>query len=113
MKYAITGEYTVSSLRRHFTIKNHAWHPDQYLNRFFLITVKAWAQEQLHLKGYLLLNDLYLALGFERTSEGAILGWAARNFDASVDLIIEQDISRSGHWVLDFNVGGVIYDLIS
>ena len=83
---------------------------------------------KLDLNGYVFLNDVYRALGFESTPYGAVVGWyKSKNMDEMsgrdgfVDFgIFNPDNERARAFVngyersilLDFNVDGIIYDLI-
>jgi len=49
-------------------------------------------------------------LGFERTKEGSVVGWVMDNGDDYVDFGM-LDLWKNGY-LLDFNVDGVIYDLL-
>ena len=75
----------------------------------------------LHARGHVLLNDVYDAIGIDRTSAGAIVGWVvSEDGDNFIDFGI-YDLPRSSRFVngtehsvlLDFNVDGVIYDKIA
>ena len=104
------------------------WSKDGDYNKQFLITQQAYANTLLQTRGHVFLNDVYDLLGFERTSAGAVVGWVAKNHsdesigDDYIDFGIydfEEDETRRKFvkseencvW-LDFNVDGVMYDLI-
>lgn len=90
-------------------------------NRAFLQAVQAHMNQRLQAHGWLLLNDVYEALGFPRTRAGCVVGWAKGRGDDFVDFGIFNTKSERARAfvngneaaiVLDFNVDGVVYDLI-
>ena len=48
---------------------------DQEINIFFLKHIEAWANDNLKLRGYIFLNDIYRELGLELTQSGQVTGW--------------------------------------
>ncbi len=91
------------------------------LNKAFLMAQQTYANNLLKIQGHIFLNEVYDMLDIPRTSMGAVVGWVYGNGDSYVDFGI-FDPSKSGSrdfvncreasiW-LDFNVDGVIYDLI-
>jgi hypothetical protein len=99
------------------------WQSQPGRNATFLRVQQQWANDMLTGNGFLLLNDVYHMLGMKKTSAGAVVGWVKNNkrggdsyvsFGIAVD---DYDAMRfiSGDedavW-LDFNVDGVVYDLI-
>lgn len=114
---------------RCFDETNMNWQkgPDRY-NQFFLATTQQYANDKLRAQGHLFLNEVYDLLGFERSKEGAVVGWIWNPCDGSpsqgdgyVDFGIFVGDRESGLrfargversvW-LDFNVDGIIYDKI-
>ena len=101
-----------------------SWEPNAEINMFFLKCQQQWANDRLRARGHLLLNEVYDSLGIERTSAGAVVGWAIRDDGAGdnfVDFgIFDQNRERARAFVngreksilLDFNVDGVVLDLI-
>lgn len=51
------------------------WVDSAEYNLMFLKSIQAWANDKLKLQGYLFLNDVYEALGFEKTAAGQVIGW--------------------------------------
>lgn len=114
-----------------FDEANPNWSRNPVSNLQFLRSQQNFANEKLRAEGYLFLNDVYQSLGMPRTSEGQIVGWVwdPRNEieghvgDDYVDFGIYNEIYKDAArrdfinaaepcvW-LDFNVDGVIYDLI-
>lgn len=100
------------------------WNTNPERNVIFLRCQQNWANDLLQSRGHVFLNDVYDMLGLERTSAGAVVGWVRGHGDDYVDFGIfssnERDASRlldyvTGHEdeiLLDFNVDGVVYDLI-
>lgn len=84
----------------------------------FLLTQQNYANQRLRAHGYLLLNDVYKALGFPKTSAGAVVGWALGHGDDYVDfglMSVESEGFVEGDErsvLLDFNVAGSVFDLI-
>lgn len=108
-----------------YDIGNTGWCKDPEANLMFLRRQQDYANDKLKEKGYLFLNDVYEMLGFPRTKAGQMVGWIYDekhpNGDNYVDFGI-YDINKpknadfvNGYErsiVLDFNVDGVILDLI-
>lgn len=100
------------------------WSPQSDYNLVFLRAQQQYHNDQLTACGYVFLNDVYKALGLEPSPAGQAVGWFKNNprdkHDNFVDFgIFEQpelfaDFMRGkeGAIWLDFNVDGVIYDLI-
>ena len=100
-----------------------SWTKDPDANLMFLRSVETYCNHKLIADGYLCLNDVYEALGFEKTKAGMVVGWIydknATDSDNRVDFNI-YDIAnqRNGAFVngwetnivLDFNVQGNIFD---
>lgn len=93
----------------------------EYNKNFLTLTQKA-ANAKLMLKGHLFLNEVYDMLGLERTSNGALTGWVYNENNPNGDNVISFDLLNDANmlalenaadtWYLDFNVDGIIYDLI-
>ena len=87
-------------------------------NEEFLTSQETVADLRLRTNGYIFLNDVYKALGFEQTPEGQLVGW--RNNTESGDGCVKFNITKvveginenDDVWLLDFNVDGVIFDKI-
>jgi uncharacterized protein DUF6353 len=123
------------------SVKVHRVDPNAHsvYARFFDETAKEWVRtpeynlvtlrcqqnrmnDMLHAQGHLFLNEVYDALGIERSKAGAVVGWiVSKDSDNFVDFGIfngENPAVRDfvngheGSIFLDFNVDGVIYDKI-
>lgn len=118
-----------SPYARIFEATNKNWSKNPATNLFWLRSQEKFANEKLQAEGFLFLNDVYEMLGYPRTSEGQIVGWifdpnnVNHDGDNHVDFGI-YDLLYNGKekaefingynpciW-LDFNVDGVVYDLI-
>lgn len=98
------------------------WVPDAELNLAFLRAQQNYCNDLLKARGHLFLNEVYDILGIPRTKAGTITGWViSKDGDNFVDFglysIHNQEASDfvNGYEesiILDFNVDGVIYDLI-
>lgn len=104
---------------------NSCWNPTPEYNIAFLRAQQNYWNDQLAVKGYVLLNDVYDALGLERTSAGAVVGWVygsdlpGDNYidfgcfsDEAMDKFVEFMTGREQELLLSFNVAGQIYELI-
>lgn len=106
---------------RVFDESNRWFRKDPTLNRMFLQAQQAHANDLLKIQGHLFLNDVYKMLGFEPVPMGQFVGWVEGYGDSFIDFDI-FDLSDPSKvefingcersiW-LDFNVDGVVYDLI-
>lgn len=112
----------VSKYARFFDKLNDNWVKTPEYNLAFLRMNQNYANDTLHARGHLLLNDVYDMLGIPRTKEGAIVGWAiSEEGDNFVDFGLYDPANEkarefvNGHEeaiLLDFNVDGVVFDLI-
>ena len=119
----------LSPYARVFDGGNSNWSKNPSTNLFWLRCQQNFANEKLQAEGFLFLNDVYRMLGFPCTPEGQIVGWVydpendKHDGDNYVDFGI-YDLLYKGKekaefingyepciW-LDFNVDGVVYDLI-
>lgn len=102
------------------------WSKSPEHNLVFLKQQQGQANNRLQRDGYLFLNDVYEMLGFPRTSAGQVVGWVYDEKnpvgDNFVDFgIYDLDSEKARDFVngyersivLDFNVDGIVYDLIS
>jgi len=108
---------------RYFDEQSSQWQREPEYNRIFLDCQQNWANDKLRAQGHLFLNEVYDMLGLSRSKAGAVVGWViGHDGDNYVDFgIFKPDDPRGRMFVngderttlLDFNVDGVIYDLIS
>ena len=99
------------------------WSKNPEYNAAFLRAQQNYANDLLHSRGHIFLNEVYDMLGIDRTGAGAMVGWVMSkdNGDNYVDFgIYDMNNPAARRFVngaersilLDFNVDGVIYDLI-
>lgn len=118
---AIPGGYVPSVYARFFDEWSPQWSKSNDLNKLNLLKFQDWANDLLHARGHLFLNEVYDMLGLKRSSAGAVVGWVEGHGDGYVDFGI-FNVNRpstrdfiNGYEraiLLDFNVDGVIWDLI-
>jgi hypothetical protein len=95
------------------------WSPAKDYNYFFLIATQRHFNDILTARGHVFLNEVYDALGLERTEAGSIVGWVKNGkgdnfidfgaFDPDTNTYLPLVTSDNGCVLLDFNVDGVIY----
>lgn len=85
---------------------NHEWSNHEWSNRMFIQTQQNWFNDLLKARGYVFLNDVYEALGFERTRSGQIVGWS-KDSGKTIEFDYVDD-STDGGIILNFNVDGII-----
>lgn len=100
---------------------NDNWENDSEYNTMFLRKTERWANDYLKSHGYLFLNDVYKALGFQPTRAGQVVGWiydpinpVGDNYVSfGIDNLYDNGVrlfvngNESAVW-LDFNVDGDI-----
>lgn len=106
---------------RFFDQLSPEWNNEAEYNASFLHIRQSWANQRLHSRGHLFLNEVYDSLGIPRSKAGQCVGWVLNHGDEYVDFgLFEQDSERIRDFVngreaailLDFNVAGNILDLI-
>lgn len=117
LKVVDSGAY--SPYARIFDEYTPNWQKDAEYNRMFVECQQSYANQKLQARGHIFLNEVYDMFGFDHTSEGAVVGWIreSENGDGFIDFglyeVANRDFGKSEKSiVLDFNVDGVIYDLI-
>ena len=124
----------ISQYARFFDESCVSWSNVPEYNLTFLKCQQNFANDLLQARGHIFLNEVYDMLGIPRTKAGSVVGWVRGNKDNCVDFGI-FDVNVSGYRndkandtigeerrdfvngykssiLLDFNVDGVIYDLI-
>jgi uncharacterized protein DUF6353 len=114
--------YAVPSIyARFFDETCKAWVRNVHYNKAFLLAQQNFANDLLHSRGHVFLNEVYDILGFEHTQAGAVVGWVLGNGDDFISFgCFDGDRERSRAFVnglepsvmLDFNVDGVVYNLL-
>jgi hypothetical protein len=105
-----------------FDPESPQWRTDNTFNEFFLRAQQNYANQTLQARGHVFLNEIYDMLGVERTKEGAVVGWVKDHGDNFVDFDIYNPFNAphgeiepgpsTKQLMLDFNVDGVIFDII-
>lgn len=103
-----------------FDESNPNWDPNASFNLAFLRGMQCRLNDTLHTRGHLFLNEVYDALGFPHTQEGAVVGWVMGIGDNAVDFGLYREENQARKFVngvankilLDFNHDGVIWDKI-
>lgn len=100
------------------------WKKSADYNAAFLRCQERAANDMLHYRGHLFLNEVYDMVGAPRTKEGAIVGWILgdKSSHGFVSFGLDKHYADWDNYVgmncnersyrLDFNVDGVIYDKI-
>ena len=119
-KVSYIDEY--SEYARFFDDGNPNWSKTPEFNLAFLRTMQSWANDKLKKKGVVFLNEVYAMLGLPYTQAGAVVGWKLGNGDDKIDFgmyDVEHYRNNSAFInglepviIVDFNVDGVIYDLM-
>lgn len=109
-KLAITpdGEQNIGSVE---------WKNDSASNLFFLKSQQNYANDLLHVRGWVSLNDVYEMLGFDRIPEGQVIGWVdnpehTKAIDFGIynmnvrsnQLAVNQPAGYAPAIMLDFNI---------
>lgn len=107
---------------RFFDPFSPSWSKEPEYNLIFLKCQQNYANDLLHARGHVFLNEVYDMLGIERSKAGAVVGWILMGeaSDNQIDFGIFDDRGeardfvngREGSILLDFNVDGLIYDKI-
>lgn len=110
-----------SSNTRIFDESNPNWDKNPDYVRLFLNAQQNYANDILHSRGHIFLNEVYDMLGFPHTSEGAVMGWIEGKGDNCVDFGLSDYSkdqvrrfvnSKENTVILEFNHDGVIWDKI-
>lgn len=105
----VDAEYIFS-----FGPENWNWNGNHEHNLFFVERFQNIFNDKLQAHGHVFLNEVLDALGIERTKAGAVTGWVKNNPDGDpwIDFRAQDLQASHGYILLDFNVDGVILDLI-
>lgn len=115
-----------SGYARYFDSENRNWNnpPFERHNWLFLRTQQNWANDMLHARGHLFLNEVYSMLGLSHTSAGSVVGWVYKRENDRGDNYVDfgcwdqeerpLDFANGmdGSILLDFNVDGLVWDQI-
>lgn len=121
-------DHLYSQYARFFDEANMNWDKSPEQNMYFLKMVQNQMTDKLKARGHVFLNEVYDALGFERSEAGQLVGWvwnkdntAMEAGDGYIDFGIFDGNSYAKRAfvngdersiLLDFNIDGMIYDLI-
>lgn len=109
----------LSIYSRIFDETNKEYKKDAELNRIFIEAQQHYFNHVLQTRGHVFLNEVYENLGFEHSSPGSIVGWVI-NQDGDNYIDFGMYKAHSARFIngderaiiLDFNVDGVIWNLI-
>lgn len=110
-----------SMYARYFDESSLQWSKVPGYNMMFLKAQQNYANDLLRTRGHVFLNEVYDLLGIPRSQPGAVVGWVLGEGDDFIDFgIYNADSEEVRDFVngyeqkilLDFNVDGIIYDLI-
>ncbi|MDF2800257.1 MAG: hypothetical protein K0S61_160 [Anaerocolumna sp.] len=111
----------ISQYARYFDESSTQWSNTPEYNLTFLKCQQNYANDLLHSRGHIFLNEVYDMLGIPRSTAGSITGWAKGYGDDFVDfglfdgekMAVRDFVNGYERSILlDFNVAGVIYDMI-
>ena len=103
---------------RYFGQDNRNWEYVMDYNLVFLRAQLQFANDMLHARGHIFLNEVYDALGIARTRAGSVVGWVDNgDGDGYVDFgsfLVDgyKEGRKNNKILLDFNVDGIIFDKI-
>jgi hypothetical protein len=109
---------------RFFDQSSPSWSKEPEYNLIFLKCQQNYANDLLHSRGHVFLNEVYDMLGIPRSKAGAVVGWILTPdgqtdnfinfgvFDDRSDAVRDFVNGFEGAILLDFNVDGVIFDKI-
>lgn len=114
---------TPSIYARFFDETATNWKREPMYNQVFLRAQQNYFNDLLQSRGHVFLNEVYDALGLERSRAGAVVGWVVSKdqgdnfvdfgiFDGDRQAVRDFVNGNEGSILLDFNVDGVIYDQI-
>ena len=115
----------ISEYARFFDAASENFAKDPEYNMMFLRRQQDYANEMLKARGHLFLNEVYDLLDIPRSKAGQVVGWIYdKNGNTKGDNYVDFGLYRNDQGtrrfvngleyniLLDFNVDGVIYDLI-
>ena len=121
----VTGLDGYSEYARFFDDGCRGWEKNPEMNLMFLRAQQQYANDLLHSRGFVFLNEVYRNLGIPETKAGQVVGWVYDPENGSGDNYIDfgiYDINKpkardfvNGYErtiLLDFNVDGNILDLM-
>lgn len=116
------GPHGYSQYARFFDETSVNWSRDAGYNLMFLRAAQNHANDLLHARGYVFLNEVYAQIGIPMSQDGQLVGWVRTGSgDGYVDFGIYDFVSDDRRAfvnglersiLLDFNVDGFIQDKI-
>lgn len=110
---------STEDISRTFDDSNIHFERTNEFNQVFLLSQQNYFNHRLQAKDHVFLNEVYDALGFERTRPGAIHGWMYESEGMGyIDFGLASEENKPfiddirAEAVLTFNVDGVIFDKI-
>lgn len=112
---------TPNDTSRFFDENNPNWDKNPSFSMLWLRGQQNILNDKLHTRGHVFLNEVYDALGFLHTPQGAVLGWIDGEGDDCIDFGLydpnKETVRRFVNGVdnvilLEFNHDGVIWDRI-
>jgi hypothetical protein len=108
---------------RWFDERSYCWEPHPETNKIALSAKQNYFNQRLNVYGHVFLNEVYDALGLERSPAGSQVGWLKdggpdNTGDGYIDFGLFElrnmdfNMGREFSILLDFNVDGVIWDKI-
>lgn len=110
-----------SQYARFFDESSSQWSKVPEYNMVFLKSQQNYANDLLKARGHVFLNEVYDLLGLPRSQAGAVVGWVLGEgndfvdfgmYNAGDEKVRDFINGYEPSILLDFNVDGVIYDLI-
>jgi hypothetical protein len=121
-KVVLADTQAHSPYARFFDELSPNWSKTAEYNLLFLKAQQNYANDLLHARGHVFLNEVYDMLGIPRSKAGQVVGWlVSKTGDNFVDFGMYDHYNNSAHAfvngyehsiLLDFNVDGVIFDKI-
>lgn len=104
---------TSSEYIMEFGPDNDNWNRHEH-NLFYVTRAQSYFNDLLQVKGHVFLQDVTRHLGLPDTKVGAVTGWVydKGTGDDYIDFGIKDLQESHGYILMDFNVDGVILDLI-
>ena len=111
----------ISQYARFFDESCINWSKTPEYNLMFLQSQQNFSNDLFNARGHVFLNEVYDMVGIPRSQAGAVVGWVKGAGDDYIDFgIFEGKTAKARSFVngnersilLDFNIAGVIYDLI-
>lgn len=111
----------ISGYARFFDESCSHWSKTPEYNLLFLKAQQGYANDLLNSRGHVFLNEVYDMVGIPRSQAGSIVGWVKGEGDSFIDfgmyngenMQIRDFVNGYERTILlDFNVDGVIYDMI-